>query len=342
MRLVSKFNIPRKKVVLANALDKTKILIFLNLFKKNTLTIFNYHRIYKGSLLTDFDENVYTCSENDFFEQMHWLKRNCNILSADELIEISIKNTKIPKQSAAVTFDDGYKDNYELAFPILKSLNIPAVFFIPTQSIIERKLGWWEIISYLVKKSSSKSLEVNSKKISIVDNQEKKQAIAHLIELFKTTPFSETENLLTLISEQCRVNFPSTETQSQNLMSWEEVKEVSNNGITIGSHTHSHRVLSTISESNQLEELNKSKTILEDKLKKEINLIAYPVGGYNTFSNNTKKLAQESGYKIGFSFNTGINQQQINDCYDIKRVNAPNSFSYFKSITLLPSIFSET
>jgi peptidoglycan/xylan/chitin deacetylase (PgdA/CDA1 family) len=131
----------------------------------------------------------------------------------------------IPEKSVLITFDDGYKDNYTNAFPILKEFNMNATIFV--------------ISSYL-------------------DGKE--------------------------------------------YMSPSDVKEMSDYGIDIESHTVSHLRLSELSYEQQYNELKNSKEALEKLTGKPITSVAYPEGKYN---DDTIKAVTEAGYAMGFTIDRG-------------------------------------
>jgi peptidoglycan/xylan/chitin deacetylase (PgdA/CDA1 family) len=83
-----------------------------------------------------FDENLFGPDIKRFRQEMEWIKKETKILSEDDLIDIIYHNKKFNQMCSMVTFDDGYRDNYDLAFPILKELKIPAMFFIPTYHLV--------------------------------------------------------------------------------------------------------------------------------------------------------------------------------------------------------------
>ena len=92
--------------------------------------IFNYHRI-GDSTKTDFDPNVYSCDEAHFFAQVEFIARRFRVIGIRDLIEGVLGKGSATEPLAMITFDDGYRDNFTAAFPILKAAGVPAVFFIP-------------------------------------------------------------------------------------------------------------------------------------------------------------------------------------------------------------------
>lgn len=325
-----------KRKLLAELLDYSKFLDLMKLINRKELIVMNYHRVYDEVLDTEFDRGVFGLSAQEFEKQIKWLKKNTHIISEEELISHIESGKPFSKRCVMITFDDGYIDNYELAYPILSSSKVPATFFIPTEAIEKRRVGWWDLISYFVRKTNKETININDKLMSVQSDQEKDAVIKELLRVMKTSKESKSFNLIETLSQQCELAFPTHEVQSSQLMSWDQIREVQANNISIGAHTHSHRVLSTITDEEQKNELEISKKILEDKLGVPVNSVSYPVGSSEFFTQNSKKSAREVGYKIAYSFNTGINRNRISDPFDIKRVCPAEDFSVFKAMVILP------
>jgi peptidoglycan/xylan/chitin deacetylase (PgdA/CDA1 family) len=92
------------------------------------------------------------------------------------------------------------------------------------------------------------------------------------------------------------------------------------NGMAIGSHTHSHQVLSQWGPERQREELCRSRAILKEQLGIEANVLAYPVGARTSFTNQTQQAARDAGYHAAFSFYGGTNLQGNISPYDVARI----------------------
>jgi len=327
-----------KKLLLSKLLYFTNVLNLFRIFSSRKLIVCNFHRIYYNNKHTEFDNGVFGPSLAQFTANISWLKRHTHILSAENLLEIIYNNRELNKPSTLITFDDGYIDNFTLAYPVLKQLNVPAIFFIPTDQIETRQLGWWDLIAYIVKKTRKKSIMLSNETIELINPFD---AITKLHNTMKTMPFDNNINLIDKLSEVCDVPFPDKEVQSKELMTWDQICEVSNNGITIGSHTHSHRVLNTLNIEDQHDEMLLSKQILENKSKREVFALSYPVGNYNHFSEETMNAARNIGYKLGFSFSNGINYQGSINPFDIKRAGIPYEKEIFASSLSLPKVFIE-
>ena len=325
-----------KKKLLSKIMYYSSILPLVRFFSSNKLLVYNFHRIYQNTIDSEFDDGVYGMSLLQFTENMKWLKKNTDILSVDDLFDNINKQKKFSNPSTLVTFDDGYVDNYTLAYPVLKKLGIPAIFFIPTNIITTRQMGWWDLIAYLIKKTKKTSIIYNDKIYSL-DNLD--NAIRLFQKKMKIETYDETNDLVLTLSKSCDVPLPDIEVQSKELMTWDQICEVSVNGIDIGSHTDSHRVLSTISIDEQKEEMISSRLIIEGKINKTVRTIAYPVGNSAHFTIETMKIASECGYNGAFSFNTGINYESDFSPFDIKRIMPPQNIELFASISVFPKLF---
>ena len=290
-----------KKDALASVLFHSGILKSCHLLQNKYLICLSFHRIKEDHQIEDsfypFCDELFGPSESQFYQQMKWIKKNAYALSEQELLESVEKEKTLPPRSLMITFDDAYLDNYRLAYPILKSLNLPAMYFVPTEMITDRRLGWWDITAYLIKYCKNSAILFRGISYLLSENPlQRTPAIRAIQELFKTLPADQTQSLLQELALCCEVNLPPLSVQSQELMSWEQVQEVSKSVIQIGSHTHSHRVLATLDLPEQLYELRESRRILEEKLQKPIQSLAIPVGGYEHFTTETQELGEEAGY----------------------------------------------
>ncbi len=331
-----------KKEILSRILYRSGLLRLTAGLGNGGITILTYHRIREdgNSSSCPFDEDVFGPTQSCFEQQMKWLKQNATVLSEAELLEVIDKpRTHSRSRYALVTFDDGYRDNYDLAYPVLQAHAIPALFFVCPRLLDERRLGWWDVIAYLAKRSPKPQVELRGETLSF--GEQKASSIRKLQSWMKTLPAGETANLVEELSEASGVAVPPPELQSKELMSWEQVVEVSHNGVTIGSHTHTHRVLATLDEEGQLWELRESKAALEHRLDRKVRTIAYPAGRHGNFTPATMRIARECGYQGAFSFHTGGNRLRSLNAFDIHRISAAGSFNpMFMCGVIRPEIFA--
>ncbi len=160
-----------KKIV--NNLLKINFLKKIIELKRPNFIILYYHRVVKDiDLDNDMGPNIHLCiKESEFDSQMKFISENFNLISLDELSECNFKCSKF---SVVVTFDDGYLDNYEIAYPIIKKYKIPTTIFLVSKNFISNPWAWWiELWNYLKKE---KKISFNGKEIICRNYEQKKKS----------------------------------------------------------------------------------------------------------------------------------------------------------------------
>lgn len=270
------------------------------------LYIFNYHRVGDAER-TEFDPNVFSCDAAHFRAQIELLKSRFRVVTIKETLE-TLSRGKPREHLALITFDDGYRDNFTTAYPILRDLGVPATFFLPTDFIGTSKIQWWDEIAWLVRHTQVDELKVSFTPQPIpVSHARIGNTIRRVLTAFKRAA-SNGEQKLAELRKALGVTMPSSASE-QLFMSWDEAREMRAGGMDIGSHSHSHRILSHLSLAEQETELRTSKAILERELGEKVPSIAYPVGARDSFTQDTERLTQAAGYEVGFSFIAGINRE---------------------------------
>lgn len=326
-----------KKLLLSGFLHALRLCDYF--ITKNHVFVLGYHRIRPTHAFDcAFDDGVYGPDVTQFTEHMSWLKRNTSVLSQCEFIRLLKGEISCQGPYSLVTFDDGYADNYEIAYPILKKLEIPAIFFIPSGLIEERTVGWWDVIAYLIKKTEKREILVSGHRLVPGDQQE--HTIRKLQQEMKLLPACRTETLLQDLSQACEVELPDSDTQDHELMTWKQIGEVARQNISIGSHTHTHRVLAALDDEMQKEEMLTSKSLLEERVGLPVRSIAFPVGGTQHFNEDTTRLAQECGYDLAFSFGTGHNILGNINPYSVLRLGAPSELCMLSAVCAFPKLMS--
>ncbi|MCY1635010.1 polysaccharide deacetylase family protein [Marinifilum sp. D737] len=266
--------------------------------KKRYYIVLNYHnfsrynnyKINRGDIL----EIGY---ERNFEKQVCFLKKHFQFCYPEEFY---CKNTARGIINILLTFDDGYKDNYDIAYPILKKYKIPAVFFIVSSVPNTNSWLWHDKVRFLVTKNKLDAIEAEKELVKL--NAGKKmnsKFIEKIDELSKEFP------------------------DKRLMMNWNEIKELAENGYVIGSHTHTHSPILFLNSINRKKELQSSIKIISEKINKTVSQFAYPNGLYD---NDCDELMFESGIKISYTTDKGFNQK--NDSFlRIKRigVNASDS-----------------
>ena len=118
-----------------------------------------YHRIAEPSA-NPFYDPVISASPRSFRAQVEWLRDHTRILTLGEVDNRIHAGGSWNEPAALLTFDDGYRDNFDAAAPILKELDVPATFFIPTEFLESPGIRWWDHVAYVIKRAPNCRLEL--------------------------------------------------------------------------------------------------------------------------------------------------------------------------------------
>src|SRR4051812_39673741 len=119
------------------------------------LLVLNYHRI-GNPVGSSWDHDLWSASAEEFEWQVRYLQRHFDLIGPDDLEQAR----QDPRgRRVMISFDDGYRDNYELAYPVLRALDAPAVFFLATQFLDQQALSWWDEIAWMIRTTTREYLD---------------------------------------------------------------------------------------------------------------------------------------------------------------------------------------
>jgi peptidoglycan/xylan/chitin deacetylase (PgdA/CDA1 family) len=307
-----------KLAYFSNRLGITRFLEVLP--RKGCLICLNYHRIGNPDHI-ETDPGIFSASQEQFHEQILFLNKKFKIISLEEAIDFIYKQIFYGPTRILLTFDDGYLDNYQNAFPVLKNHNVAGTFFLTTSFVGTNYLPWWDLIASILFHSKKQSF-ILSYPAPIHINMELdgyKKCLRILLAAYKSQACDNQEKFIGQLREMCEVNELKSMTERV-FLSWAEAREMRSAGMYIGSHSNKHGLLGKMSSEIQREELSSSKEIIEKNIGERVEAFAYPVGGKTDFSEDTFVILRECGYKIAFSFYGGVNYSGKIFPYDIRRM----------------------
>jgi peptidoglycan/xylan/chitin deacetylase (PgdA/CDA1 family) len=322
-----------KRLTLARAFRASGLHYAMERFpSKPGILIINHHRIgYEAA--TRFDRKLFSASPEIFDAQLAYLKKLGPIVSCDELEQIVTSGQPLKHFYIAITFDDGYLDNYTNAFDILRSHGASGAFFIVPLYVGTNTVPWWDEIAYLVRNTQRAKLSLTVPvpfEVTLAEDRE--PAILAVLRHYKRPDNHDGEQFLAELRAQAECEIPSTE---RRFLNWEEAREMQAAGMTIGSHTATHRILSQLTPQEQTVELTESKQVIEEQLGTRVSTLAYPVGTVGAFNETTQKIALRAGYRMCFSFYNGINTTANLNVADLRRISFPLELQLFRFESLL-------
>lgn len=236
---------------------------------------------------------------------LNWIARSRKFVSLQEAVNGSIQENVPDGLLATLTFDDGYRDIYYNAFPLLKRMSIPFAVFVNSDLVGTERLQIHDELFLLLKRAMEKW---SSRRHEHIVSFLGKLDIAPPPGLGTNDVLSLTRILLHALPqrdvmqviEELRNSVGHVEKDAPDLRSltWEMIKEMHDAGVTIGSHTCSHALLTNESPERILEELNGSRQELEGRLGAAVTHFAYPDGQFNK---RVVKAVAHAGYQAAYT-----------------------------------------
>ncbi len=282
------------------------------------LYCFNYHRIGDPTACA-FDRGVYSCSVDRFREHVALFKERFEVIDLARLLKV-LDGRPPRRPMALITFDDGYGDNHALAFPVLKEFGITAAFFIPTAFVGGTQLPWWDEIAWSLRNASTDRIRLEGSPAEFdLRPAAVERTIANVLELVKTRRGIPMDEQVAEVREATRPAGSLAEAGAGLFVDRDRIREMRAAGMDIGSHTHTHRILSHLDADSQRAELSRSREILEGMLGEPVTSVSYPVGKPESYGPETCRIAESLGYRVGFNFIAGVNRLPLTGPFDVNR-----------------------
>ena len=293
--------------------------------ERNSLTILAYHRVLplQESLLYPFQSMV---MPRDLFEQqISHLRQHYTMLTLAEAVE-RLRMRDLSPRAVAITFDDGYRDNFEVALPILKKYGIPATFFVVTGALGGKtRLLWDEVVTRVRQLKDSGAWDqilreplspwMHEKLRSLASGESAETVGERIVRDMNRVSLHDREAGLAALR---RATPGESKYSDPPLMSWDELREMRRAGMLVGAHTESHPFLDELDPETARREIQDSIRTLNERLGEPITLFSYPRG---RFKENVKGLLQEAGIEAAVTTDLGRNSPG-GDPYELRRFDA--------------------
>jgi peptidoglycan/xylan/chitin deacetylase (PgdA/CDA1 family) len=231
-----------------------------------------------------------------FERQLAFLTRHYTIVPLQDIVDRLRRGLAPYNRAVALTFDDGFRDNYTRAFPLLRRYQAPATFYLTTGCIDNQQLFWVAHLRYMLTLSRVHELRTTVEPFTFDFTQPKgrEEAFRALVVRMKNIPTPKRLALLSELTEKLAVDDTPLRTI---MMSWEEVREMHGQGMSFGAHTVTHPNLPNTSLDEAEREIRESKTTIEAQLRTPVLDFSYPNGrGSSHLTNQVKDIVCRAGF----------------------------------------------
>ena len=261
-------------------------------------------------------------SSQEFESQIEYLSAQYTVLTLSEVVDRVWSRKSLPKSTVCITFDDGFRNVYTSAFPILQRCQVPSTIFVVTGLVGTRQPAWPDLLSRAISRARCDSVQAAGRTLSLASPRLRFKAAAvlgdHLKRLDNDQREREFEGIMTSLGSTA-VDLE----EPQASMDWAEIDVLSRSGLfEFGSHTQSHPILSRCPRDRQVEELGESRKLLIERLGK-CDHFAYPNGREGDYTAETKAILAGLGYRCGVTTRSGLNGFDP-DPFELRRINVGN------------------
>lgn len=283
---------------------------------RGKVVILMYHRVLtEKELAADFVQPGMYVRAGVFERHMRFVSEHFRVLSIGELFR-RWRHEGLDERAryCAVTFDDGWRDNYLYAYPVLRRLGIPATVFLPTRFVGTDEWFWPDKLAYLLRRARPKETGRSA------GDRERIGDVDDVIERWKGMTDEEIETALADMSRTLGVSAP----RERAVVSWEEVADMAGNGISFGSHSVTHAILTNVTPGELRREVDDSLRVLRERSVNCVPVFCYPNGAY---TDEVVECVKQAGYVGAVTTDFGWETGRARDLFRVRRIGVHNDIA---------------
>ncbi len=295
--------------------------------------------MYHGVTTTGYTPAIWTqLPLATFRQQLLFLKKQYAPVSLHEVIEAIRGGTPLPEQAVLITFDDGLKNNYSVAFPVLHELNVPAAIFLTVDLIGTDEILWFDELYFLLQESIVQGINPDLPDATariMVQNRQLWEAYLIIVETMKRAGLERRVQQMASLRAAVPLDRQKL-IPDFGLLNWSQIDAMQRTGLVeFGVHTATHRILTGLTDEEWAEEIVIPKQTLEKELNAEAAAFCFPNGKpLIDFRPDQPGSLRKAGYECAFTTENALFNWAGGDTMAISRVPAGNDAtsdpSYFK------------
>jgi len=284
----------------------------------NLLRVLTYHRVDEPASQSDLYPGMISASPEEFAKQMAYVATNYRVVSMWDVLDRFRQQRPLPPRSVLITFDDAYRDFATKAWPILQNHHLPVTLFVPTAFPGEpQRCFWWDRMYRAIGSNRALQLcETPWGPASLTSDAERLGLFKRLKEHVKSLPHTEA---MSLVDRLCVDENTKQECASNQVLNWDELRCLADNGVTLAPHSRTHPLMNRISPRQAIDEALGSLNDLQSQIEGNLApVLAYPAGGVNEA---TVDALRGSDIELAFTTRRGVNDLTSADPLRLRRIN---------------------
>jgi peptidoglycan/xylan/chitin deacetylase (PgdA/CDA1 family) len=264
------------------------------------LRVLTYHRIDEPRADPEPCPSLLSATPADFALQMDYLSEHYQIVSVERVLDTVRGGAPLPPRALLLTFDDAYRDFAEHAWPVLRERGLPATLFVPTAyPDAPERAFWWDRIHQALGRSRAQSVDCDGRVLPLRNRTDRSAAYVALREEIKRLPHDVAMGFVDAVCAEL-----GAEASPNLVLSWNELRGLAREGVTLGAHTQTHPLLHRLPSDRVRSEAVGSLEDLRREIGKALPIFAYPSGGFDALA--VAELAR-AGFELAFTTRRGIN-----------------------------------
>lgn len=267
------------------------------------LRVLTYHRIDDPSAEPDLDPGLISATPQEYRSQMEFLAESYNVVSIRTVLAAQRGEASLPVGAVLITFDDGYLDFAEHAWPVLREFGLPAVLFVPT-AFPDRPGGagfWWDRLhAGLRRLDDSVVCLPDLGEFDLAEPSGRRQAFRACVRHVKSLPHAEAMQWVASAMENLGRVPPLP-----GVIGWEQLRELAGQGLDVCAHSDKHALSTRLTEAELLADLRTCQERLTSELGEGVSapVLAWPA---NATSSQAQDVARELGFEMAFGGCRGV------------------------------------
>jgi peptidoglycan/xylan/chitin deacetylase (PgdA/CDA1 family) len=268
----------------------------------------------------------------EFERQIRHLKELYTVASMDEVACSLRDGTGFSSPTVVVTMDDGYLDNYRLAYPVLKRHEIPAIVYVTTGLIGSRTGLWVDELERAILSSRAQKVRCveicEGEELDIENWRDKKGAFGSIFRTLLPRNNEDRRKAIDELHVSLEIKDHASLASPRLMLNWEEIRRMAGNGVSIGAHTASHPNLASLGHVAAGQEIRVSKEALEVQTGRKVRHFAIPNGKPEDFTAELGMFCQKAGFDTVVTTEPGVVFPD-SDPMSLPRVIPPPPMWYF-------------
>jgi peptidoglycan/xylan/chitin deacetylase (PgdA/CDA1 family) len=268
-----------------------------------------------------------------FGEQLAYLRAHYTIVPLTAIERHIWHGDRLPNPCVAITIDDGYRDSYELAFPLLRRYRAPATMFVVTDFIDGTDWLWPDKVRFMTLKTTVQRASVvlgdSQIDLGLEGRASRLAAAARINAVLKSVPDQAKDRAIEEMSRTLHVAFPPSPPADYASITWDQAREMDASGVAIESHTVRHPILTRVDAVQLARELSTSRRRLEHMLNRSVRSFCYPNGDYDR---QIRDEVERAGYRLAVTTAAGLNDAST-DPFALRRIHTEPDLTHFMQST---------